>query len=264
MGSSVYYSLLFLTPERRRAITALHAFCREIDDVVYDCEDPQLAATTLAWWRVEIANLYAGKPTHPVTRALAPAIAPYDIAQARLNEIITGMEMDLTQTRYLDFAGLERYCYHVAGTVSLLSTGIFGYSDARTLDFARNLGTAFQLTSIIRDVGEDARKNRIYLPMEDLKAHGVTAEDILRARHGEAFSALMRFQAERAKSYYSRAFAALPDADRSAQRAGLIMAAIYRTLLDEIERDGFKVLDQRTSLTPLRKLWLALGIWLRT
>jgi phytoene synthase len=263
-GSSFYYSFLFLPPERRRAITALYAFCREVDDVVDECEDPQLAATTLAWWRIEVANLFAEKPTHPVTRALAPAIAPYGITGERLNEIITGMEMDLTQTRYLDFAGLERYCYHVAGVVGLLSAGIFGYSDAKTLEYAKNLGTAFQLTNIIRDVGEDARKNRIYLPMEDMKAHGVTAEDILRAKGGEAFVSLMRFQAARAKSYYERAWAALPAADRRAQRTGLIMAAIYRTLLDEIERDGFDVLTKRTSLTPVRKLWLACKTWLST
>ena len=263
-GSSFYYSFLFLPPDRRRAITALYAFCREVDDVVDECNDPQLAHTRLAWWRVEIAGLFAGNPQHPVTRALAPALAPFGITEERLGEIVTGMEMDLTQTRYLDFAGLERYCYHVAGAVGLLAAGIFGYRDPRTLEYAKSLGTAFQLTNIIRDVGEDARKNRIYLPMEDLKAHGITADDILHARYSEAFSALMRFQAGRAQSYYERAFAALPQADRRAQRAGLIMATIYRTLLDEIERDGFKVLDRRTSLTPLRKLWLASKTWLTT
>jgi len=263
-GSSFYYSFLFLPPERRRAITALYAFCREVDDVVDECEDPQLAATTLAWWRSEVAGLFAGRPSHPVTRALAPAIQAFGFTEERLGEIITGMEMDLTQTRYLDFTGLERYCYHVAGVVGLLSAGIFGYSDPRTLDYAKNLGTAFQLTNIIRDVGEDARKNRIYLPLEDMKAHGVTAEDILRAKGGEAFVSLMRFQAERAKAYYARAYDALPDADRRAQRTGLIMASIYRTLLDEIERDGFDVLTKRTSLTPVRKLWLACRTWLRT
>ena len=263
-GSSFYYSFLFLPPERRRAITALYAFCREVDDVVDECNDPQLAATKLAWWRTEVANLYAGAPQHPVTQALAPSVAPYGITEERLGEIITGMEMDLTQTRYLDFAGLERYCYHVAGVVGLLAASIFGYSDPRTLDYARSLGTAFQLTNIIRDVGEDARKGRIYLPMEDLRAHGVTAEDILRGRHTPAFAGLMRQQYERAQSFYDKAFAALPAADRRAQRPGQVMAAIYRTLLVEIERDGFLVLDRRTSLTPLRKLWLATKTWFST
>jgi phytoene synthase len=196
-----------------------------------------------------------------VTRALQPALAPFGITAERLNEIIDGMEMDLTQTRYLDFAGLERYCYRVAGVVGLLAAGIFGYTDARTLDYAKTLGTAFQLTNIIRDVGEDARKNRIYLPMEDLQKFNVTAADLLNARHGEAFVALMRFEVERAQSYYDKALAALPAADRRAQRPGLIMAAIYRALLAEIEREGFQVLRQRTSLTPLRKLWLAWKTW---
>jgi 15-cis-phytoene synthase len=262
-GSSFYYSFLFLPPERRRAITALYAFCREVDDVVDETADTQLAATKLAWWRQEIGLLFDGKPQHPVSRALQPALAPFGITAARLNEIIDGMQMDLSQTRYLDFAGLERYCYHVAGVVGMLAAGIFGYTDARTLEYARTLGTAFQLTNIIRDVGEDARKNRIYLPVEDLQRFGVSAADLLAAKHSPAFVELMRFQAERARRYYAAAYAALPAADRRAQRPGLIMAAIYSALLDEIEREGFRVLAGRTSLTPLRKLWIAWKTWLR-
>ena len=261
-GSSFYYAFLFLPPARRRAITALYAFCREVDDAVDESTDAQLAHAKLAWWRQEIAGLFAGNPQHPVTRALQPALAPFGITAERLNEIIDGMEMDLTQTRYLDFVGLERYCYHVAGVVGLLAAGIFGHTDPRTLEYAKNLGTAFQLTNIIRDVGEDARKNRIYLPIEDLQRFGVTAADLLNARHGEAFVALMKFQTERARTYYDKALAALPAADRRAQRPGLIMAAIYRALLAEIEREGFKVLTQRTSLTPLRKFWIAWKTWI--
>ena len=261
-GSSFYYAFLFLPPPRRRAITALYAFCREVDDVVDETADAQLAAAKLAWWRHELGQLYAGNPQHPVTRALAPALAPYGIAQARLQEIIDGMQMDLTQTRYLDFAGLERYCYHVAGVVGLLAAGIFGHTDPRTLEYAKTLGTAFQLTNIIRDVGEDARKNRIYLPIGDLQKFGVSAADLLGARRSDAFVALMRFQAARARQFYDQALAALPAADRRAQRPGLIMAAIYRSLLDEIEREGFQVLTQRTSLTPLRKFWIAWKTWL--
>jgi 15-cis-phytoene synthase len=262
-GSSFYYSFLFLPPARRRAITALYAFCREVDDVVDETADTQLAATKLAWWRQEIGLLFDGKPQHPVSRALQPALAPFGITAARLNEIIDGMQMDLSQTRYLDFAGLERYCYHVAGVVGMLAAGIFGYTDARTLEYARTLGTAFQLTNIIRDVGEDARKNRIYLPVEDLQRFGVSAADLLAAKHSPAFVELMRFQAERARRYYAAAYAALPAADRRAQRPGLIMAAIYSALLDEIEREGFRVLAGRTSLTPMRKLWIAWKTWLR-
>ena len=168
-GSSFYYSFLFLTPERRRAITALYAFCREVDDIVDETEDPQIAGTKLAWWRNEIANLFAGRPQHPVARALEPALAPFNITALRLNEIIDGMQMDLSQSRYLDFKGLETYCYHVAGVVGLLAAGIFGYRNPRTLEYAKALGIAFQLTNIIRDVGDDARRNRIYLPMDELK-----------------------------------------------------------------------------------------------
>jgi phytoene synthase len=260
-GSSFYYSFLFLPVERRRAITALYAFCREVDDLVDETSDARVAAAKLAWWRLEVANLFAGKAQHPVTQALAVFKDRYSIAQDRLNEIIDGMEMDLTQTRYLDWPGLERYCYRVAGAVGLLAAGIFGYREARTLDYARELGTAFQLTNIIRDVGEDARKNRIYLPMAELKQFGVPAADILNARETPQFSRLMEFQAARARAYYDKAMQALPDADRRAQRPGLIMAAIYRTLLGEIERDGFRVLTRRTSLTPLRKFWISWRTW---
>jgi phytoene synthase len=261
-GSSFYYSFLFLPPERRRAITALYAFCREVDDVVDETSDAQLAATKLAWWRVELGKLFAGNPQHPVTKALAPHLEPFSITQEKLSDIIDGMEMDLTQTRYLDWPGLERYCYRVASVVGLLAAGIFGYRDARTLDYARNLGLAFQLTNIIRDVGEDARKNRIYLPMADLKEFGVPAVDILQAKETPEFRRLMTFEAARAREHYEKAMQALPAEDRKPQRPGLIMAAIYRTLLEEIERDGFRVLTQRTSLTPLRKFWIAWKTWI--
>ena len=261
-GSSFYYSFLFLPAERRRAITALYAFCREVDDVVDEELDPQVAAAKIAWWRLEVGKLYAGDAQHPVTKALAPFLEKFSISQQHLAEIIDGMEMDLHQARYLDRAGLERYCYLVAGVVGVLAAGIFGYTNARTLEYARQLGLAFQLTNIIRDVGEDARKNRIYLPMEDLKQFGVTAADILNARESEAFAQLMRFQAARAREHYHNAFSALPEEDRKLQRPGLIMAAIYRTLLDELEADGFHVLTRRTSLTPLRKFWIAWRTWI--
>jgi phytoene synthase len=229
--------------------------------VVDETHEREIAAAKLAWWRAELANLFAGNPQHPVTKALLPFIEKFNLSKEHLGEIIDGMEMDLTQTRYLDWTGLERYCYRVASVVGLLAAGIFGYRDARTLDYARNLGIAFQLTNIIRDVGEDARKNRIYLPMADLKEFGVPAADLLQARETPQFAKLMAFETERAKQYYASAFSALPASDRKAQRPGLIMAAIYRTLLDEIERDGFHVLAQRTSLTPVRKFWIAWKTW---
>jgi phytoene synthase len=261
-GSSFYYAFLFLPPERRRAITALYAFCREVDDVVDECTDPGVAAAKLAWWRHEIAALEAGAPQHPVTRALAPLAATYGIRRERLGEIIDGMEMDLHQSRYADLAALERYCYHVAGVVGMLAAGIFGYSNPQTLEYAKALGTAFQLTNIVRDVGEDARKGRIYLPLEDLERFGVPAADILNARHTEAFTQLMAFQVERAEAQYAKALALLPPEDARAQRPGLIMAAIYRALLEEIRRDGYRILEHRVALTPIRKLWIAWKTWL--
>jgi phytoene synthase len=262
-GSSFYYSFLFLPPERRRAITALYAFCREVDDTVDECTDESLARIKLAWWRTEVAAMYAGKPTHPVTQALNPHVAPYGLQQEHMQAVIDGMEMDLNQTRYLDYPGLSKYCWHVAGVVGVLSASIFGATRPETLRYAEKLGHAFQLTNIIRDVGEDARKGRIYLPINELQQFGVTAADLLNARHTDNFTKLMAFQTARAQQAYDEAFALLPKEDRRAQRPGLIMAAIYRTLLDEIEHDGYHVLTQRISLTPIRKLWLAWKTWVR-
>jgi phytoene synthase len=256
-GSSFYYSFLFLPHERRRAITALYAFCREVDDTVDNATDESLARIKLSWWRTEVSSMFKGTPTHPVTQAMQPHLAAFKIQEEHLQAIIEGMEMDLNQSRYLDFPGLQRYCWHVAGVVGILSASIFGVTDPNTLKYAEKLGLAFQLTNIIRDVGEDARKGRIYLPVNELQQFGVTAADILNARHSDKFEALMRFQAERAHKLYDEAFALLPKQDRRAQRPGLMMAAIYRTLLQEIEHEQFKVLTQRISLTPLRKLWLA-------
>jgi 15-cis-phytoene synthase len=256
-GSSFYYSFLFLPPERRRAITALYAFCREVDDIVDEVHDPSLARVKLAWWRTEVANLFSGQPQHPVTKALAPFAQAYGLDAARMNEIIDGMEMDLTHRRYADFDALHLYCHRAAGVVGQLSASIFGFREPSTLEYAENLGIAFQLTNIIRDVGEDARRERVYLPVDELASHGLRPEDILQRRPSEAFRKLMAFQAERAESYYDLAFSKLAAVDKRDQRAGLIMAAIYRTLLDEIERDGFHVLKTRTSLTPLRKFWIA-------
>lgn len=262
-GSSFYYSFMFLPPERRQAITALYAFCREVDDVVDECHDVSLAQAKLEWWRQEVARTYAGTPTHPVGQALKDVLTRFNLPQEQLLEIIDGMAMDLSQTRYLDFKGLQLYCYRVASVVGLLAAEIFGYQDRQTLKYAHDLGLAFQLTNIIRDVGEDARRGRIYLPIEDLQRFNVPAKDILEARYSNAFRDLMKFQAERAEHFYEQAFAQLPQVDRKSQRPGLVMAAIYRTLLREIAADGFQVLDRRTSLTPLRKVWLAGTTWFK-
>jgi phytoene synthase len=260
-GSSFYYSFLFLPPERRRAITALYAFCREVDDVVDETRDPGVARTKLDWWLAEVDRMYEGAPQHPVTQALHVHLGAYDITRSRLIEVIDGMRMDLEQNRYLDFEGLALYCRRAAGVVGEMASSIFGRTDPQTLQYADRLGLAFQLTNIIRDVGEDARIGRVYLPMDDLRRHGVTVAEILDGQHSDRFASLMQFQAQRARECYRQAYALLPPADRRAQRPGLIMSAIYSTLLDEIERDGFLVLDRRTSLTPIRKLLLAWRTW---
>ncbi|BAN35589.1 squalene synthase [Sulfuricella denitrificans skB26] len=262
-GSSFYYSFLFLPPLKRRAITALYAFCREVDDVADECHDIAIARTKLAWWRNEVSNFFADRPEHPVGQALAPLVREFGLPAAEFDEIITGMEMDLTQNRYADFDQLQLYCHRVAGVVGLLSARIFGYQDARTEAYAHDLGLAFQLTNIIRDVGEDARRNRIYLPLDELTRFGVSEADILHGRETENFIKLMTFQGERANHYYAQAFSELPMADRKSQRTGLIMAAIYHAVLDEVRQDGYHVLNQRISLTPLRKLWIAYRTWLK-
>jgi phytoene synthase len=256
-GSSFYYSFMFLSPERRRAIIALYAFCREVDDVVDEVTDTSVARAKLAWWRNEIAAAYAGKAQHPVACALQTVVAAYRLPETHFQAVIDGMAMDLERNRYLDFAELERYCHRVAGVVGLLSAEIFGYRDARTRDYAHDLGIAFQLTNIIRDVGEDARRGRIYLPQAELAEYGVTTDAMLACRTSEGFRTLMAAQVARARQWYARARDTLPQIDRRAQRPGLIMAAIYQELLDEIERDGYRVLDRRIALTPLRKLWIA-------
>ncbi|HEX2013313.1 MAG TPA: presqualene diphosphate synthase HpnD [Roseateles sp.] len=261
-GSSFYYAFLFLPPPRRAAITAFYAFCREVDDVVDEIHDPGVAATKLAWWRKEAAGAFAGQAQHPAMKALMPHAANYDIRLEHLNAVIDGCQMDLEQTRYLDYPGLQRYCHLVAGVVGEVASGIFGRSEPQTIAYAHKLGQAMQLTNIIRDVGDDARRGRIYLPISELQQFDVKAHEILKRDkpwgYSERFTALMQFQAQRAHALYDEALALLPEADRRAQKPGLMMANIYRALLREIEAENFQVLQQRISLTPLRKLWIAM------
>ncbi|KQT10302.1 presqualene diphosphate synthase HpnD [Ramlibacter sp. Leaf400] len=256
-GSSFYYAFLFLPARRRAAITAFYAFCREVDDVVDEVEDPGVAQTKLAWWQTEVARAFAGDPQHPVMRALMPLAPEFAIEERQLQAVVQGCRMDLEQSRYLDFPALERYCHLVAGIVGEVAAGIFGQSQDQTTEYAHKLGLAFQLTNIIRDVGEDALRGRIYLPINELQQFDVKAHEVLQRKYSDRFVALMRFQAQRAHRLYDEALALLPPQDRRSQKPGLMMASIYRTLLREIEADGFQVLNQRVSLTPLRKLWLA-------
>ena len=256
-GSSFYYAFLFLPPTQRAAITAFYAFCREIDDVVDDMVDPSVASSKLAWWQAEVTQSFAGRPSHPVLQALMPLAAEFQIEQHHLQSVIEGCQMDLTQTRYLDYPGLQRYCHLVAGVVGEVAAQIFGQTVPQTTLYAHKLGQALQLTNIIRDVGEDAGRGRIYLPVSELQQFDVKAHEILKRTYSDRFTALMQFQARRAQGLYDEALALLPAVDRRAQKPGLMMASIYRALLREIERDNFQVLHQRISLTPLRKLWLA-------
>jgi phytoene synthase len=256
-GSSFYYAFLFLPPQRRAAITAFYAFCREVDDVVDEVQDPTVAAQKLHWWQIEVQSSFAGYPQHPVMKALMPLTGDFGITAQHLQDVIAGCQMDLNQTRYLDFAGLQRYCHLVAGVVGEVAARIFGQSQDETTHYAHQLGLAFQLTNIIRDVGEDAFRGRIYLPVNELQQFEVSAKDILERRDSAAFQALMAFQYERAQGLYAQALADLPAADWRSQKPGLMMASIYRTLLVEIQAAGFPVLRQRVALTPLRKFWLA-------
>lgn len=266
-GSSFYYAFLFLPPRQRAAITAFYAFCREVDDVVDEVSDASLAATKLDWWRKEVAAAYGGQPSHPVMRALLPLAGEFGIEAAHLQAVIEGCQTDLDQTRFLDYPALQRYCHLVAGVVGEVAANIFGRTQAATVQYAHTLGQAMQLTNIIRDVGDDARRGRIYLPLSELRQFDVKAHELLMRQapwgYSTRFSALMGFQVERAHALYDAALRLLPDADRQAQKPGLMMANIYRTLLREIEAQGFQVLHQRTSLTPLRKLWIATRTHLR-
>ena len=257
-GSSFYYAFLFLEPPRRAAITAFYAFCREVDDVADEVSDPGVAGAKLAWWRSEVGAAFASKASHPAMKALMPHTAAYGIEPSHLLAVIEGCQMDLDQSRFLDFPGLAKYCDLVAGVVGEVAANIFGRSEASTVDYAHRLGLAMQLTNIIRDVGDDARRGRIYLPMSELKQFDVRASELLERRYSDRFTALMRVQAERAHRSYDEALALLSEADRKAQKPGLMMANIYRSLLREIEADDFQVLHQRVSLTPIRKLWIAM------
>lgn len=262
-GSSFYYSFMFLSSEQRAAIVAIYAFCREVDDIVDDCSDKAIAQQKLLWWSTEIDRVYHGKPQHPVGISLANAIGRYKLQKQWFDEVIKGMAMDLQYQGYQTFDDLKQYCHCVASAVGMLAAVIFGYKNPTTLDYAKKLGIAFQMINIIRDVGEDARRGRIYIPEEDLKAFGIEPGEILQLKieHPDRFKSLMAKQAMVARSYYTAALESLAPEDRAAQRSGLIMASIYFNLLDEIERSNFDVLHQKIGITPIRKLWLAWRTW---
>ncbi len=256
-GSSFYFAFQFLPSPTRRGITALYAFCREVDDVVDQMREPDVARAKLDWWQTEIDRLFDGIPQHPVTRALASIESGADLQREYFHEIIDGMRMDLDHEGFQSFSDLRLYCWRVAGVVGLLSAAIFGYTDRATERYAQDLGIAFQLINIIRDVGEDAARGRVYLARDDLAAYGVGEADLTATTTSPPLAAVLGDYAGRAREYQDRALHALPDPDRYAQRSGLMMSAIYTALLDRIEAEGFRVLERRIRLGRFRKLWLA-------
>ena len=255
-GSSFSISFRFLSDERRRAITALYAFCREVDDVVDECKEGSVARQKLIWWRAEVVRLYHDSPQHPVTLALKPFIDEFELAEEHFIEIIDGMEMDLDRNRYTTFSELSLYCYRAASVVGLLAAAIFGFEDRHTLKYAHNLGMAFQLTNILRDVAEDAERNRIYLPADEMERFGVSEADILEGRETAQMKQLFAHQAERAEGFYQKAMAELPEVDRYRQLSGLVMSAVYHATLKAIVARDYPVMRGRVRLPTWRKLLL--------
>jgi len=256
-SSSFYYSFLFLTPSQRQAMTALYAYCREVDDIVDECSDQIVAISKLNWWREEIHHTFHGSPSHPVAIALKSAIAYYPMQEKYFLELIAGMEMDLQQQQYSSFNELSLYCYRAASTVGLLTIEILGYKESAPVEYARNLGIALQLINILRDIKEDAQRGRIYIPQDELQQFSVSKEMLLADSNTPETLALFKFQADRAEYYYQQAFAQLKQSDRYAQRTGIIMAEIYFALLQKIKTQGYPVLQQRMTLAKLKKLWIA-------
>ena len=256
-GSSFYYSFLFLPPMAQQAIIAVYAFCREVDDIVDEYTEKTIAEQKLLFWHTEIDRVYTGNPQHPVGKALLTALTHFSLKKYLFQEILQGMHMDLHYQGYQNFEDLRLYCHCVASAVGLLAVEIFQYQNPQTLEYAKNLGLAFQLVNIIRDVGEDAKRGRIYIPEDELEQFSVLPSELMKAQYSKNFTELMKYQALRARQYYEKAQTLLPNVDRYNQRSGLIMASIYFRLLTEIEKTHFKVLDQRIALTPLRKLWIA-------
>lgn len=263
-GSSFLAGFRFLSQEKQRAMTVLYAFCRELDDVVDDCHDTNVARQTLIWWRQDLAKVFTSDmPEHPVHQALREIVPTFRLPENELAEIINGMEMDLHHVRYATFSDLQYYCYRVAGVVGRLIARILGFKNPQTLEYAEKLGLALQLTNIIRDVGEDARMGRIYLPMDELQQFNVPANTILATTPTPEFTALMQFQFDRAKRIYGEALALLPEEDNATQKTGLIMGSIYYALLLEIERDGLaNVLKYKIKIPNPRKMRIALKTWL--
>lgn len=257
--SSFLTAFIFLKKEKREALTALYAFCREVDDIADECLDHEIASKKLNWWREEIERLFKSEPQHPVSKALHPFISHFNLSKNYFIEIIDGMEMDVKFNRYESFEQLQLYCYRVASCVGILSANIFGFKNKNTLDFAKNLGIALQLTNIIRDLGEDARRGRIYIPLDELKKLDVSEEEIISLKNSKKIKYLVKNQVDRAKQFYDLAINTLPTEDKKSQKIGLVMGNIYYVLLNEILKDDpEKILNQKTILPEFRKLRISI------
>ena len=257
--SSFLTAFIFLKKEKREALTALYAFCREVDDIADECLDHEIASRKLNWWREEIERLFKSEPQHPVSKALHPFISHFNLSKNYFIEIIDGMEMDVKFNRYESFEQLQLYCYRVASCVGILSANIFGFKNKNTLDFAKNLGIALQLTNIIRDLGEDARRGRIYIPLDELKKLDVSEEEIISLKNSKKIKDLVKNQVGRAKQFYDLAIKTLPTEDKKSQKIGLVMGNIYYVLLNEILKDDpEKILNQKTILPGFRKLRISI------
>jgi len=257
--SSFLTAFIFLKKEKREALTALYAFCREVDDIADECLDHEIASRKLNWWREEIERLFKSEPQHPVSKALHPFISHFNLSKNYFIEIIDGMEMDVKFNRYESFEQLQLYCYRVASCVGILSANIFGFKNKNTLDFAKNLGIALQLTNIIRDLGEDARRGRIYIPLDELKKLDISEEEIISLNNSKKIKDLVKNQVVRAKQFYDLAIQTLPKEDKKSQKIGLVMGNIYYVLLNEILKDDpEKILNQKTILPGFRKLRISI------
>ena len=261
-GSSFYYSVLFLSAEKRHALTALFAFCREIEDSARECSDPALGQIKLNWWRQELATAFGGRAQHPVTQALLPVAARFGLPQELLLQLIGGVESGLLINRYADFRSLQDYCCRTSGLAEQLAARILGLSDPNALKHAQQLGLAFGLTHVILNTRGDAIHNRILLPQDELERFGVSAADILNLHETENLKKLIEFAIDKAESCYNRATSEFSAVERKALRARMALAAIYRSLLREIRKDGCRILLRRVDLTPIRKLWLAWKVWM--
>jgi 15-cis-phytoene synthase len=266
-GSNFYYSFFFLPKIRREAMYTVYAFCKAVDSAV---DEPALGSNPqeeLARWRKELEAVYDGTPTYPITVSLAHHVRVLSIPKAYFEELIKGVEMDLFNNRYPTFDELSLYCYRVASVVGLICLHIFGVTSARAQDYAVALGMAFQMTNVLRDVGTDATLGRIYLPLDDLRACGVSEGALLKQTYSPEFRTLMQREAARARHYYDKAQAALMGLSREERRAltvAEIMRGIYSRILKQIERSDYQVFGPRISVSTTYRLAMALGIWLRS